>query len=90
MDMQPLRDSGLRQTELAELLGVSRQTIIKCFKNNRAPQRQGRDRLVKRLVAILQQLTAKGILPLTEDTEHDRRDRVVGKIKSVLHPKTDA
>lgn len=90
MDMQPLRDSGLRQTELAALLGVSRQTIIKSFKTNRAPHRQGRDRLMVRLVAILQQLTARGILPLTEETEQDRRDRVVEKIKSVLHPKSDA
>jgi transcriptional regulator with XRE-family HTH domain len=90
MDMQPLRDSGLRQTELAELLGVSRQTIIKSFKTNRAPQRQGRDRLMLRLVAILQQLTAREILPLTEETEQDRRDRVVAKIKKVLHGETHA
>jgi transcriptional regulator with XRE-family HTH domain len=90
MDMQPLRDSGLRQTELAELLGVSRQTIIKSFKNNRAPQRQGRSRLVTRLVAILQQLTARGVLPLAEETEQERRDRVVAKIRQVLHGETHA
>jgi DNA-binding XRE family transcriptional regulator len=90
MEMQPLRESGLRQTELAALLGVSRQTIIKSFKSNRAPQRQGRDRLTLRLCAILQQLTAKGILPLTEETEQERRDRVVAKIKTVLHGETHA
>jgi predicted transcriptional regulator len=90
MDMQPLRDSGLRQTEVAELLQVSRVTINKCYKTDRAPERKGRSRLVPRLYAILQQLTAKGILPLTEDHDQARRNRVVEKIKTVLHGNSHA
>lgn len=90
MSMKILRESGLRQTELAALLGVTRITVNKCLKKDRPPKNRGRDQTVKRLVAIVQQLTAKGILPMAEDWSSQKRAGVVTKIKSVLHPKVSA
>jgi transcriptional regulator with XRE-family HTH domain len=82
MNLSAAADSGLTQTELAHVLGVSRVTVNLWLNGKMKPHRYNAENIRERL-ELLQEALRRGLIPKPNPKRKPRHEAIVAALNSL-------